>query len=213
VRPGGLEFTSPLPFELPVDEPEPLDSLQFKAAPLLEAVPLGAPVRINYEPANTSDQPIAVPHSPSLASGFVKGYVIGPSGSTRRFRSLFIVEFAEVLTVLEPGQRMLHSMTLLRGRDGAFFAEPGLYQVVLEMLWHIDGVGVGLKSQTNVIVTTAISEDHAKAALKVLSTPDVHLVLVLYEFGLTLVHRAATLQSLHRGPHLEAHPCATPCPH
>jgi hypothetical protein len=35
---------------------------------------------------------------------------------------------------------------------------------------------------------------------------------MLYEFGLIIVHRAATLQGLHRGPHVESNPCAQRCP-
>lgn len=181
VRPAGVPFgtdyaTTPIsPTDLVVE----MTGLSLEVSPVLGSVPLGAPVRVNLSLANKSDRPMEAPSSLSLGSGFVKGKVTDPSGRIRTFSPLVLCLDDLPFRTLQPVESITNSLTLLRGAQGALFPVPGTYQIMVEVHWDGGGVEAEVTGEASVMVTSAIDEAHAQAALKVLSTPDVLLTLVL----------------------------------
>ncbi len=182
VRPGGVPFgsaysTAPIS---PADMLQDAEGLELEVTPLLDAVPLGAPVRVTLALVNTSAQPLPVPGTLGLKSGFVRGKVVDPAGTVRSFAPLLRCVEEHEIRMLEPGGRVESSMTLLRGAEGALFPSAGPFTVVVEVDWDLPGGGpVGLAGEGTVMVTPAENRAHADAALKILSTPDALLTLVL----------------------------------
>lgn len=180
VRPGGSQFgncssttpISPFQFHWPF-------GLVFRVKPLLEVVPIGAPVRVNVTLENTSNQPIEVPKSLSLASSSVKGKVETPCGAEKGFQSIYKVLDGIEARVLAPGESLSHDLTLLRGADGALFAGSGLHKITVEVAWETGDVTNQVSSSCHVMVTPPANEAHAKVATRLLTTPDVHLVLIM----------------------------------
>ena len=182
VRPGGTPFgtsyaTTPIsPTDLVVEA----IGLRLEVSPLLETVPLGAPVRVNLSLTNVSDRPMEAPSSLSLGSGFVKGKVINPSGGIRTFSPLVLCVDQLALRTLQPGESVTNSLTLLRGAHGALFPATGVHRITVEVYWDAGGgAEAEVIGEANVMVTPAIDDAHARAALRVLSTPDALLTLVL----------------------------------
>lgn len=181
VRPGGIPFglsygSAPIS---PDDEIADADGLRVEATPLLPSFPIGAPVRVNFALRNVSDQPLAAPAKLNMHSGSVKGKVIDPAGTVRTFKPLVLCIEAQELKVLEPGDSVAHSLTLIRGAQGALFPTSGLYRIIIEIDWEVDGQSVGATGEATTMITGAQDEGHAAAAGAVLSEPDVLPVLVL----------------------------------
>jgi hypothetical protein len=181
VRPGGIAFgldysTAPIS---PDDQVQEAPGLTLEVAPLLPMVPLGAPVRINFALVNSSAQPVPAPASLSLSTGFVQGKVVDPAGTVRSFRPLVLCVDEHPVAMLEPGARVEHSATLLRGREGALFPTGGLYGVSVEVTWDAAGATLGATGETSVLVTPPETPEHAGAALQILSSPDALLTLAL----------------------------------
>jgi len=101
------------------------------------------PVRINLRLHNEQGGPAQVPDSLSLKSEHVRGSVIDPAGTERTFQSVFQCVDGEHLQTLESQESIQHAVTLLRGVQGALFPTPGIYQIELELLWHVEGVLLG----------------------------------------------------------------------
>jgi hypothetical protein len=51
--------------------------------------------------------------------------------------------------------------------------------VIVTVSWYVDGCPIRISGETSVMVTPPENEKHAKAALKVLATPDVLVALVV----------------------------------
>lgn len=181
VRPGGTPFgtsyaSTPIsPTDLGVE----IEGLDLHVIPLIESVPLGAPVRINIELINTTNEPVSAPTTLSLKSGLVKGMVVNPSGAVRTFSPLVLCVEEHPVDTLNPKESVRHSITLLRGAHGALFPMPGAHRIVVEVHWDCGGVEAVVTGEASLMVTSAVDEAHAQAALKVLSTPDSLLTLVL----------------------------------
>jgi hypothetical protein len=174
VRPGGIAFgaaysTAPIS---PGDMIEEAEGFDLSVRPLLPSVPIGAPVRVDYTLTNTTDEPLPAPESLSMKSGNVKGKVIDPSGSVRTFHPILRCIDGEQLRNMDKGESQSHSVTLLRGAEGPLFPGPGVYRIVVEVGWTVDGVPVATAGETSVMVTAAVDSAHAEAALQALSTPD-----------------------------------------
>jgi hypothetical protein len=205
VRPGGTPFgtsyaTTPIS---PTDLRVAVEALRLEVAPLLASVPLGAPVRVNLTLTNVSDAPTEAPASLSLASGFIKGQVTDPSGTTRTFSPLVLCMDEHPMTVLQPGESLRNSLTLLRGGQGPLFPAPGLYTIQVEATWDVQRLEAAVIGETNTMVTSAVDADHASAALHVLSTPDALLSVVIG--GDHLVEGNAAIQATLDNPVLRPH--------
>ncbi|MGF1643192.1 MAG: hypothetical protein ACFCUJ_06070 [Thiotrichales bacterium] len=181
VRPGGTPFgtsyaTTPIsPTDLALD----LDGLELRVRPLLDTVPIGAPVRVEIELTNVSEQPLPAPTTLSLKGGMVRGTVYDPAGGAHGFTPLVLCIEEHLEAPLEPGASLQHSITLLRGVEGALFPMPGAHRIVVEVNWDHAGLEVNVSGEAQVMITSAVDDDHAQAALKVLSTPDALLTLVM----------------------------------
>jgi hypothetical protein len=181
VRPGGLPFgtsyaSTPIsPTDLSVD----VVGLSLKVEPLLAAVPLGAPVRVKVELSNINDEPLLAPSTLSMQSGLVKGTVADPTGKIRTFQPILLCVEEFPLAPLAPGESIRHSITLLRGAQGALFPMPGPHRIQVEVHWDAGGMEAMITAEADVMVTPLVDEEHAEAALKVLTTPDALLTVVL----------------------------------
>ncbi len=191
VRPGGQPFLHNFAFEpipladLTREEP----NLHLELQPLSDVLPLGAPLRLELKLENRSPNGTAhaAPKSLSLKSGCVSGRVVTPSGVKKVFATA--VRYSGEGTMLLGGRTrgkkrrksLTHSMTLLRGPDGALLASPGTYRVEVEIAWEQPGAGrTAVSAAASVLVTAPADkdQDHALAALKILSDPDVMLPLI-----------------------------------
>jgi hypothetical protein len=78
--------------------------------------------------------------------------------------------------------------------QGALFPAPGLYHIYVEAHWDADGAEMAVVGEASIVVSAAVDKDHAEAALKVLSTPDTLLTLVLggdhLQDGIEAIHAA-----------------------
>jgi len=181
VRPGGVPFgrpysTAPISPDDMIEEPQ---GLTLEAVPMLTTIPIGAPVRVNYALRNVSEQPLPAPRSLSMKTGFVRGKVIDPAGTVRTFQPIVRCLEEHDLAMLEPGQSVGHSITLLRGPQGALFPLPGAYRIMVEVDYDLGGVTMGLTGETSVMITSPESRAHADAALKILTTPDAVLIIAI----------------------------------
>ncbi len=181
VRPGGIAFgssygTAPIS---PDDLISDAEGLEVEVSPLLKAVPIGAPVRVNFALVNATDSPLPVPAILSMKAGHISGKVIDPSGTLRTFSPIIRCLDEEEMLLLEPNQAMTDSLTLLRGAQGALFPTSGLYSIIVQVTWEVNGLETRAMGQNTVMVTGAANEAHAVAAAHILSTPDALLTLAL----------------------------------
>ncbi len=205
VRPGGTPFgtsygTTPIS---PTDLCFEFDGLTLTVTPLLDAVPFGAPVRVNVELTNTSAAPLPAPASLGLKGGAVKGLVADPSGTVRVFSPVVICVEDTPLVTLAPGESVRDSLTLLRGPNGPLFPLAGVHKVTVEVHWDRDGAEAEVSGQADVMVTPAVDDAHARAAAAVLSTPDALLMLAIG--GDHLVDGVAVVQAAVQNPVLAPH--------
>jgi hypothetical protein len=181
VRPGGIAFgsnysTSPIS---PDDMAADAEGIELHVSALLPTVPIGTPVRVNMELVNMTAQSLPVPYSLNIKAGHVSGEVIDPSGTTRTFMPIILCLDKEEVQMLEPNQSIRHSLTLLRGAQGALFPTPGIYKIIVKVSWNVEGLQVNVKGQTSVMVTAAVDDSHAQIAGRILSTPDTLLTLAI----------------------------------
>jgi hypothetical protein len=185
IRPGGVCFGTPHQ-RLPVnarDEVVEANGLELRVDALPDVVPIGAPVRINFILTNRSGQVKKVPGSVRIKSGHVSGRVVDPLGSAQEFAT--IIQYTnrnkkDVLSQeLQPNQTIAHSATLLWGTEGPLFPTSGFYRVILELNWYLEGVRFRIAGSTGVMVTPPKDDTHARAALKIFSTPNVLLALAI----------------------------------
>ena len=181
VRPGGISFgaaygTAPIS---PTDSVEEAEGLTLTVTPLLETVPIGAPVRVDFTITNDTDQALPIPASLSMKSGAVRGRVVDPSGVVRTFWPLVRCIEEEEIRELPARESVTDSVTLLRGAEGALFPAPGAYRVFVDLEWSLGEATIRLSGGAPVMVTPAVDDSHASAALRVLASPDALLTLVL----------------------------------
>jgi hypothetical protein len=186
VRPGtvlrfGQDVAPPyagIPFS-PLDVTAEVEGLEVQVSPLLETVPFGAPVRVSFRLVNKEPQPVPVPGRLSLKSGQVTGKVVDPTGTARGYSTIIRYLDETDMEMLGPNESRGDSLTLLRGPDGALFPSPGIHRVIVTLTWDADGCPVRISGEAAVMVTPPVNEDHAKAAFKVLTTPDALLTLAI----------------------------------
>jgi hypothetical protein len=169
----------------------------------MESVPLGAPVRINVELRNLTNETIFAPKTLSMKSGLLRGKVTDPAGTVRTFSPVVLCVEDDCVGPLKPNESIRHSLTLLRGAQGALFPTPGIYQITVEVHWERETVELVVSGETVVMVSTPVDEAHTQAALKILSTPDTLLVLALGGDHLTAGIEA--IQTATKNPVLRPH--------
>jgi hypothetical protein len=206
VRPGATTFGSASTTTPPIT-PADIDAtppgLVLTVSALIPSVPIGAPVRVNLRLTNESDTTVIAPGSISMKCGMVIGTVVDPGGTVRNFAPLIrCLEEAQVVE-LAPGKSLTDSITLLRGAEGALFPTSGVYRIQVMLRWDAYGVESAVLGETSVMVTGAQDAKHAEAALKVLSTPDTLLTLVIG--GDHLTDGVDAIQSALDNPVLRPH--------
>jgi hypothetical protein len=206
VRPGAVAFggaSTTAPTITPTDLEVEVEGLALVVTPLLGEVPIGAPVRVGIELVNRGAQPMRVPADLTLKSEFVSGEVVDPTGSMRSFRTVVHCIEDHAFRVLQPGESVEESMTLMRGAEGALFAVPGVHAVRVEVHWDTEEMIAHVEGRATVMVTGAADANHAAAAHAVLATPDAHLVLALG--GDHLTDGIAAIQTALACPVLRPH--------
>lgn len=202
VRPGGLPFGTPYG----PDEALDAEGIDIEVQAIMSAFPIGAPVRVEFALYNSASVPLPVPKSLSMRAGHVRGYVIDPSGNLHPFLPMLLCVESNDLELLPPGERRSDSLTLLRGPKGSLFPAPGAYRIVVEVSWDVGGFMVARRGETTAMITSADSESHADAALKVLSTPDTVVALIVggdhLTEGIAAIHAALADETLR--PHYAA---------
>lgn len=183
VRPGGIAFGQPYggtPIS-PTDEGVVTvgDELAASATRLLDAVPIGAPVRIDLALTNVGDEAFPTPDRLAFTNEVISGRVIDPSGAAKRFSTVVLCVDEDAIIDLPPAGSVHGSVTLLRGPDGPLFSTSGLHTVVFDLSWEVDGVPVRAETSTTVMIEPAEDEHHAATARKVLSEPDLLLTLAI----------------------------------
>ncbi len=181
VRPGMIPFgqaygSSPIS---PMDRMELDQALTLDVEPLHETMPIGAPVRVHVTLTNRSDAPLAVPDTLSLKGEHISGRSRDSTGAARGFQSIFRCIEDHEEEVLKPGASMSADLTLLRGADGALFPAAGMYRVELDLAWEMGGLPVRVSGKASVMITPPENESHSRAAMRVLSEPDLLLTLAI----------------------------------
>jgi hypothetical protein len=205
IRPGGVSFGTPH-HRLPVnvrDEIIEAEGLDLKVIPLLEVVPFGAPVRVNFSLINRSKEDRIVPGSLSMKTGHVSGRVIDPSGVAHDFSTIIHYTRDFRLKELPAGEQMNHSITLLWGTQGPLFPASGFYRIIIELRWDYEGAEVRATGRTNIMVRPPEDDEQASAALKIFSTPNSLLALAIGGDHIKKKYEAfdEALQHKHLKPH------------
>jgi hypothetical protein len=180
VRPGGVPFGQGSS-ALPVPDVDAITDVspQFNllAKPLRRVVPLGAPVKLQLRLKNISKTTLPGPSLLSLSAGSVSGRVIGPEGKVRFFSAAAPIDFVSTAD-LDPDQALYHGETLWRGPEGALFPAPGYYEIELRAGWVGPGGIAGLMTRCDVLVAAPRNRRHELAALDLLGTEDLAILLV-----------------------------------
>jgi hypothetical protein len=179
VRPGTV-YESGGPFFADADTVA-AEGLALEVIPLLENVPLGAPVRVGVRLRNTGRVTQRVPRQLSLGSGLMSGRVTDDqTGETRTFWPLKRGMDDHAEQDLPPGVTSAgDSLTLLRGAQGALFPAPGDYRIVVTVTWERRGTRVFVAGEATVRVSPAVDDAHLAVAMQLLNTPDTLLNLAL----------------------------------
>jgi hypothetical protein len=180
VRPGGVPFGIGLgKASLPESVDREPVGLELDVSLLLPEVPIGAPVRVDLTLRSARAEPVAAPLDLSMKSGEVHGTVTDPSGRVRSFRPLVRYTEQRPLEDLAEGVTRTGSLTLLRGAEGALFPTPGEHTIEVQVEWESGGVLRRVTGSVTVAISSAVDEDHAEAARRVMDAPDALLTLVL----------------------------------
>ena len=200
VRPGGVPFGQTFGSIADEAAAEAPAGLKLDVKSLLEVVPLGAPVRVEYRLSNRGRRVVEGPGSLNVRDGAVRGRVVDPAGVERAFLPLIRCIDADETRDLQPKERLSHGITLLRGGQGALFPMSGVHRIILQVTWRTgDGVAT-VSGETSVMVTGPETHQHAVAAHRMLSVPNAMLTLVLggdhLKDGVSTIHRALDCQQL-----------------
>lgn len=150
VRPGGQEKTNYVGIPTNPDGAiHTSQGLELEVIPQLETVPFDAPVRVNYTLANTAGVSLHVPIDLSMKVGHVSGAVIDPAGVARTFSPILKCVDESNLIMLGPGDTMSHSVTLLSGSEGPLFPYPGLFKIIVQVLWDVNGIQTRVRGENS----------------------------------------------------------------
>jgi hypothetical protein len=156
------------------------NDLLLEVIPLLETVPLGAPVRVGLRLRNTGGTRQRVPAELSLSSGAISGTVTDRHGEVRTFWPLKRNMDSDKAEYLEPGATSeTGSMTLLRGAQGALFPVDGGYRIVVTVSWEQNETSFFVEGEAMMHVSPAVDDVHRALARGLLDSPDALLNLAL----------------------------------
>lgn len=180
VRPGGIPFLEGFRFEpVPVEDltVTPLE-VQLDVRPVVDVLPFGAPLRLTLVIRNVSQATVEVPSTLSLRSGYITGRIVTPAGTYKTFSTATRYNGVGTSDLL-PGRLRAHSMTLIRGPEGALLESPGAYRVEIQVAWEVRGGGsFEISRNATILVSAPEGPSHCEAALQILSDPDVMLPVI-----------------------------------
>ena len=191
--------------------------LELSIVPIRASFPYGAPVRIEIELKNTTDQSLEpkellAPESLSFKTGGLRGWVITPEGQVIAFEPIAIHDDElNTIQTLAPGGAIQHSATLITGSDEALFTDPGKYSVHLTAEWEITSekfLETGIVNKYRVTgsaqVQVEIPEDslQLKTAERLFGNPEALRILV---FRGATDNTKAVLDELRSVPVLASH--------
>ena len=179
IRPGGVPFGASFGTAPELPEAAADRGLELEVAPLLAAVPFGAPVRLAVTLRNGGPEPVRAPVDLSLQAGHVSGAVTDPSGVERSFRSIVRSPEPRRLEPLASGEARTGALTLLRGAQGALFPAAGRHAIEVALSWEVDGEPVQVTGTGSVEVSAPADEAQARAAREVIDAPDALLTVAL----------------------------------
>ncbi len=163
--------------------PDPSNDLQLTVTPVLDTIPLGAPVRVELllKHCGASGDEVLVPADIGLSGAHVRGEVFGPypDGKSRSFRPLLIPGDGGKLQKLPLNSSVEGALTLLRGGEGALFPKPGKYEIEVALRWHDGKTPWIVVGKASVMVNPARSKADESAAESVRDARDLLLTLVI----------------------------------
>lgn len=185
VRPGGLPLGTAYPLlpNHPTAEIDMCNLCQLTITPLQEVLPLGAPVRLNITLKNISKQTLRIPGNLGDSEKYISGTVISHGNNINNFSTLLKCEeysgnhINHLENTIKPDEEINKSIVLLHNFDGALFPMPGVYKISVDLRWRVAVVDAFITAETNIIVTSPNEAEHSKAALKVITTPEIQLIL------------------------------------
>lgn len=181
VRPGGAKPAYSL--DNGYSNPEPANHLHLAVTPVADAIPLGAPVRVELllKRHDAAGDEVLVPDDIGLSGLHVRGEVFGPypDGNSRSFRPLLVPSDGGNLQRLLPNSSVEGALTLLRGGEGELFPKPGKYEIEVALRWHDGKTPWIVVGKASVTVDPARSEADESAAKSVLDERDLLLTLVI----------------------------------
>jgi len=180
VRPGGVPYGQGFS-SLPIPDADAFTDvsgqLELLARPLRRTVPLGAPVKLQLRLTNRTNDPLPGPSVLSLAAGSVFGRVIGPGSQIHPFSAAAPYDFLYT-EELPKGESLYRGETLWRGPKGPLFPIPGFYRIEVEAGW-VGPAGIAQTStHCEVLVTMPHNRRHERAALELLSSEDIAVLLI-----------------------------------
>ncbi|MGQ3056796.1 MAG: hypothetical protein ACT6T0_06345 [Nevskia sp.] len=182
VRPGGDMPSYDLDYGDDTN-PDPSNDLQLTVTPVLDAIPLGAPVRVELllKRGDASGDEVLVPADIGLSGAHVRGEIFGPypDGKSRSFRPLLVPGDDGNLQDLQPNSSVEGALTLLRGGEGALFPGPGKYEIEVALRWHDGKAPWIVVGKASVMVNPARSKADESAAESVRDARDLLLTLVI----------------------------------
>lgn len=142
-------------------------------------VPVGAPIRVDFQWINHGPRPVPAPAHLSLATPYVSGCVIQPGGLENPFRSFFKPIDPGPWIQVGPQGVLSGSFTLLRGRFGAFNPRPGPHDLWVEVAWTHAGRRWSARQCARFQSLAASTPEESRAARRLLRTPETLAYLVL----------------------------------
>ena len=196
IRPGGADFETSDAAEDHEDVPgfphvarsratESLDArsqdepLILRLALPSSQIPVGAPIRVDFQLLNPSAHTVVAPSKLSLATPYVSGAVVQPDGTENPFRSFFKPVDLAPFTELGPRGLVRGSLTLLRGRLGALNPRPGQHNLWVEIAWTHAGRRWSARQYARFQSLAAHTPEESRAARRLLRTPETLPFLIL----------------------------------
>jgi len=160
-------------------DPRPHETLALRLALPSSQIPVGAPIRVDFQLINRSKRTVIAPSKLSLATPYVSGSVVQPDGTENPFRSFFKSIDPTPFTEIGPRGVVSGSLTLLRGRLGALNPRPGQHNVWVEIAWTYAGRRWSARQRARFQSLAAHTPEESRAARRLLRTPETLPFLVL----------------------------------